>query len=458
MIVTFSVSNYRSFAAEETLSLVASKRFATQHADHTAPIPDSDERVLRTAVLYGANGAGKSNLFKALRYLRLLARTPRTKGSGTGREAFRFGNYGQSPSQFDLQFITNGALYRFGVKVDDDRVVEEWLVRVSGGREKALYERVIDETGDVKVDASGLQGVGTKLRDLAKVGGLQNNTFLATLQANVEAPEEFGEELRAILSWFRRDLRLISPRQTRSIRALARDLAKDAELLAFAGDFLRSASTGVDRLQVEKQPITETELRPLLSESAAATLFRPLSDGTARTWPLRDGSELLIEGNSGNHYYRVRVEAGHLDNAGRVIPLELEEESDGTQRLLYLIPALHQLRKRGAVFVIDEIDRSLHPMLVRSFLQSFLSLCKGAERQIIVTTHESSLLDQDLLRRDEIWFAEKDHSGATRLYSLTDFNVRKDLEIRKHYLHGRFGAIPFLGGISRLLETDGPDE
>ncbi len=97
-------------------------------------------------------------------------------------------------------------------------------------------------------------------------------------------------------------------------------------------------------------------------------------------------------------------------------------------------------------------------MLVRSFLQSFLSLCKGAERQIIVTTHESSLLDQDLLRRDEIWFAEKDHSGATRLYSLTDFNVRKDLEIRKHYLHGRFGAIPFLGGISRLLETDGPDE
>jgi AAA15 family ATPase/GTPase len=108
------------------------------------------------------------------------------------------------------------------------------------------------------------------------------------------------------------------------------------------------------------------------------------------------------------------------------------------------------------VFVIDEIDRSLHPMLVRTFLESFLKLCEGEQRQIIVTTHESSLLDQDLLRRDEIWFAEKDSSSATRLYSLTDFKVRNDLELRKHYLQGRFGAVPFFGGIERLVE--GHDE
>ena len=106
------------------------------------------------------------------------------------------------------------------------------------------------------------------------------------------------------------------------------------------------------------------------------------------------------------------------------------EESDGTRRLLQLIPALKSLKDGPRVYVIDEIDRSLHPILVRGFLDFFLNSCKGERRQLIMTTHESSLLDQDLLRRDEIWFAEKDDSGATSLYSLLDFKVRKDLEIQ----------------------------
>jgi DNA-binding transcriptional LysR family regulator len=235
-------------------------------------------------------------------------------------------------------------------------------------------------------------------------------------------------------------------------------LANDPDLLTFAGDYLKSASTGVDRLQVERQPVSESEIRSLVSDITASKLLTPLSDGMSRNYPLPDGSELRIEGNGGNSYYRVRVEAAHVDLAGGIVPLELKEESDGTRRLLYLLPALHQLREHGAVFFIDEIDRSLHPMLVRTFLASFLKLCEGEQRQIIVTTHESSLLDQELLRRDEIWFAEKDRGAATRLYSLTDFNVRKDLEIRKHYLQGRFGAVPFLGGIRRLLEDSGHNE
>ncbi|HKT50165.1 MAG TPA: AAA family ATPase, partial [Candidatus Angelobacter sp.] len=105
-----------------------------------------------------------------------------------------------------------------------------------------------------------------------------------------------------------------------------------------------------------------------------------------------------------------------------------------------------------AVYFIDEIDRSLHPILIWKFLEYFLRSCKEGRQQVILTTHESNLLDLALLRRDEIWFAEKDDKGATRLYSLSDFKVRKDLEIRKHYLQGRFGAVPFLGGLDRLLE------
>src|ERR1700685_4154495 len=114
MIVSFSVSNFRSFSSEETFSLVASNRLSGRHEDHAVPIPDSSERVLRTAVLYGANGAGKSNLFKALRYVKSVAAEPRPKNSGTGREAFRFREEADGISEFDLQFIAKGSLYRYG--------------------------------------------------------------------------------------------------------------------------------------------------------------------------------------------------------------------------------------------------------------------------------------------------------------------------------------------------------
>jgi AAA15 family ATPase/GTPase len=136
--------------------------------------------------------------------------------------------------------------------------------------------------------------------------------------------------------------------------------------------------------------------------------------------------------------------------------MDIEDESDGTRRLLDLLPALYEMQNRGGVYFIDEIDRSMHPILVRRLLEFFLASCGDNPGQMILTTHESSLLDLDLLRRDEIWFAEKDHEQATCLYSLADFKVRNDLEIRKHYLQGRFGAIPFFGSLDRLMK--GKDE
>lgn len=122
--------------------------------------------------------------------------------------------------------------------------------------------------------------------------------------------------------------------------------------------------------------------------------------------------------------------------------MDIAEESDGTRRLLNLLPALYHMTSRTSVFFIDEIDRSMHPLLSRTFLEFFLNKCN--ESQLILTTHESNLLDLKLLRRDEIWFTEKDASGTTHIYPLTEFRVRGD-NIREHYLQGRFGAIPFLG-------------
>lgn len=451
MIVSFSVSNFRSFSSEETLSLVASNRLSGSHDDHAVPIPDSKERVLRAAVLYGANGAGKSNLFKALRYLKSVALEPRKKNSGTGREPFRFAGARDEPSSFDLQFIAADRLYRFGFKVDDERVIEEWLFQVVGNREKPLYERVTDENGKVAIDAEGLKGAGEKVAALSKVGGPQNQSFLATANATLDSGD-YGEGLGHVLAWFKEGLNLVGPDE--SIGAPGFLLDQDSGLRSFASEFLKSASTGVDHLEVQKREIfREQPASSLADRLLASALLQDLADGEdgSLRMGLGDGSELLVERKGGNRAYRISLHAAHEHEPGKVVRLELAEESDGTRRLLNLIPALHPSGTAGAVYFIDEIDRSLHPILVKEFLEFFLKSTDGGPRQIIVTTHESNLLDQELLRRDEIWFAEKDQTAATRLYSLLDFRVRNDLEIRKHYLQGRFGAVPFLGNLESLL-------
>lgn len=451
MIVSFSVSNFRSFAAEETFSLVASNRMYGHHESHAVCIPDSAEKVLRTAVLYGANGAGKSNLFKALAYLAEMALRPREKNSGTGREAFRFGEEQKQPSGFDLRFVAGSKLYRFGFKVDDQRITEEWLVRVNGSREEEIYERVTDSQGKVTIEAKGLKDAGEKLAALATVGGPQNQTFLATIRATLNL-SDWGDELIVVLNWFEQSLKLIKP-DTYFMR-LGHLLALDAKFLEFAGEFLKSSSTGVDHLKVVKKELTEEQLRGLLPESVVARVLKGMQEDGAAVVPIRENMELLVERTGENHFYHLTIQAAHEHQAGQVVSLELSEESDGTRRLLQLIPALHHLRTRGGVYFIDEVDRSMHPMLVWKFLEFFLQSCAEGQKQIIVTTHESNLLDLDLLRRDEIWFAQKDQTGATRLYSLADFKARKGLEIRKHYLQGRFGAVPFLGNLDRLLSPE----
>jgi hypothetical protein len=453
MIVSFSVSNFRSFSSEETLSLVASNRLSGHHDDHAVPIPDSKEKVLRTAVIYGANGAGKSNLFKALRYVEMMVLQPRQKKRWTGREVFRFGEAGDAPSGFDLQFIAQGKLYRFGFKVNDRRITEEWLVRVNWGRETTIYERATDENGKVTIEGRGLKTGGEKLMALATVGGPQNQLFLATMRATVDA-SDLNDELRGILTWFEGGLILIAP--DAPLGSLGHVLAADSDLQRFASEFLKSASTGVDHLEVLKNEISEDDLRRLLPEAVVSDALEKIGQSEeGRALVIKgEGEDLLVERTADNHFYRIAIQAAHEHRDGKPVPLDLAEESDGTQRLLELIPALHDLRVGDATYIVDEIDRSMHPMLVWKFLEFFLKSCSAGRGQLIVTTHESNLLDLDLLRRDEIWFAEKDQSGATRLYSMIDFKVRKDLEIRKHYLQGRFGAVPFLGNIDRLLEAD----
>ena len=449
MILSFSVSNFRSIHGEQTLNLVASKRLGATHNDHLVAIPGVDESVLKTAVLYGANGAGKSNLFRALAYTKTIALRARKKNTGTKRESFRLGGAHAEPSGFDLQFVASEKVFRFGCEVDDDRILKEWLAEVKGEKLEIIYERITQAEGEVVVELGTSLNASAKLRALATVGGPQNASFLATIRANLKA-EDYGTELETVINWFDLSLQLVAPDSTPT--ALGRTLADNADFAMFAGAFLKHASTGIEHLNVDKKEITEDRLRAILPEEMVSTILKNLNEEGSSSILLGEDSELLIERTEQDHYYLITIQAAHQGGDGRAISFKLSDESDGTKRLLHLMPALHALQSEDVVFVIDEIDRSMHPMLVWKFLEFFLKGCNEGGRQVIVTTHESNLLDLELLRRDEIWFVEKDQAGATTLYPLTDFKVRQDLEIRKHYLQGRFGAVPFLGNLDRLVE------
>jgi AAA15 family ATPase/GTPase len=217
----------------------------------------------------------------------------------------------------------------------------------------------------------------------------------------------------------------------------------DEEFRQFAGRFLRAASTGVDRLDVVRQPVTEDDL----GRSIPPAIIREMRDKTRQTGAeamvlIGEGEMLALGPGEANRPYLIQIQAMHDRAVTGGAALPIADESDGTRRLLDLLPTLYNAPTGGKVFAIDEIDRSLHPLLVRKYFDFLLNESGVSNSQIIATTHESTLLDQDLLRRDAVWFVEKDASEMTRLYPLLEFKVRKDLELRKNYLEGRFGATP----------------
>jgi predicted ATPase len=459
MLLSFSIENYRSFQAEQTLNLLASRRGGTPEGDaHCCEIPGIGEHALRVASLYGANGAGKSNLVRALALVKRLVTHGTAPGQPISHTPFLLdAESSAKPSVFELQFLEDGEVFRYGFCYDASRVHEEWLDVYEGKKERNLFARTTQENGAVTVELGpAAQGPNTshKMKSLADVGARPNQLFLTEVM-NLDDPEAQGPRFRRAVTWFKSTVSIIEP--DARFLPLAQMIAADEQFAHFAERFLRDASTGISRLEVKTDDMAKIDLPELFQQ-----LFKAVLEGSsgenAGILPLSAGEEVVLEGTGKEKVRRRRIVAWHDQGTALPTPLPLQEESDGSRRLLNLLPALYRLAGQGGVFVIDELERSMHPMLARKFVEFFLKGVPNAKGQLIFATHESTLLDLDLVRRDGIWFAEKDEKGATHLYSLADFKVRKDLRIEKGYLEGRFGAIPFLGGIDHLMEEQAAAE
>lgn len=445
MLISFSVSNFRSFGEEVTLDMIASPKL-TDHTDHLVKIENTERDVVRTAMLYGPNAAGKSNLIKAMDCAqRLILTGPASLQAGP--EPFRFDpGKASKPSSFEFRFMVGAEIFSYGFDVGRRGIVAEWLTARRGAREKVVFER--NEKGQTSIGNAPKslfpdeEAMGHTLSILSQLPIRPTQLFLSRAHS---LPEEvLGTTLRGVIEWLTEDL-IILEADARSCDMLER-LYSDNAFKRFAESFLCNVDTGICELKFHEQSRDCGEHE--------REIFQPFGD--AESMPLRrfgclGDMDERIDPNDPTKVITRQLMSLHCssDGNGRFM-LPFGEESDGTQQLLHYLPYLNPQQGRSRVVVIDELDRSLHPKLCWELVELFSKSCPGVRRQMIVTTHEAHLLDQELLRRDEYWMVEKDKTGQSRLTPLTDFNVRKDLNLRKGYLQGRFDALPIIGDISSL--------
>ena len=444
MLINFTVGNFRSFCAESTLNLVASKS-QKGHEEHCVPIGRTGQRVLRAGVIYGANAAGKSNLVSAIDFAQTLI----VHGAGPMKRIalnqFRFTDESSRPSSFEFRFLVEDQVFVYGFDVTADEVTAEWLEATNArGKETEVFQRTGQEIliGDLKKfrDAGAVSSEALKA---LKLLGTRPNQLLLNKIVDLDA-ERRGELLDRVVWWFTECLTVIEP--AASFAPMLEYLNEDKDFRHFAAEFLSSVGTGIGALNVEQTEISADKLPKPIVES-----LQSVNEVEAISVAFGPGMSLYLKPDDPSTVIRRNLAAEHVVGDSNYA-LSFAEESDGTQRFLHLLPALYHLKNSRKVFVIDELDRSLHPLLSHALLKFFVDVCPLSYQQLIVTTHETYLLDLDLLRRDEIWFAEKDERQQTQLFSLVDMGVRKDLRLEKSYLQGRFGAIPFIGGTDRLKD------
>jgi AAA15 family ATPase/GTPase len=443
MLIRFVVSNFLSFNEEKEFNMLAGS-FKT-HKHHIYDLGKIE--VLKGSAIYGANGAGKSNLVKAIDTLKeLVAEGAVNKSINEKKFKLNVVNKDQ-PIHFEIEFYTNKKFFAYGLTIHNTWVIEEWLYESGITKEdKLIFERKLSKANMPSIKIADKYQKTQKARlliELMEENLLKNNELLLSKSENLRI-----EEIDIVKEWFDDKLNIIYPNS--KFNGLVPVIATSERFKTFANDLLRTFDTGIKSLEIET--VDFEKFFGEEDEKAKKGLLEDLDNGMSVMFPSAVGNVLILR-EDGKDIVR-RVIATHDDCNGKGVIFELNEESDGTKRLLDFIPAFDLILSSDVTIIIDEIDQSLHPALLKTLIHKVM-LDESTQGQLIFTTHESNLLDLDIFRQDEIWFAEKDKiSGGTQLYSLSEFKPRYDLDIRKGYLKGRFGAIPFLADLENLNWQD----
>ncbi|MDR9449510.1 MAG: AAA family ATPase [Psychroflexus sp.] len=441
MLIRFVIENMFSFGERKEFTTIPNKRLKTLQ-DHKYNVDDFE--ILKLSSIYGANGAGKSNLIKSLFYFqRLITREEipfRLKDT-----QYKFGN--QKEQILAIEFIQDGTPLYYGIVLSEDKIsTEELYVSGLGKKEDELiFERkTVGEKTSIKfLDDFENDEKSQVLKTVLLEEFVKPNEPILKLLSNRD--NKFLKDVKKAYEWFSETLQIITPDS--KPRALAHKIDTDIEFKQYAEDLMRSFNIGIKSLGTEKKNIEEFFGED--NENELDKLIKEVEESPKKMIGLRSrrGDELIIVKENDTIWVKT-LKVEHSSTSKSAF-FDLDEESDGTVRLLDFVPAFKNVISSEKVYIINEIERSIHPLLIKELVKKF-SLDNNTRGQLIFTTHESNLLDQEIFRQDEIWFAEKDLNGSTDLYSLSDFKEHKTIDIRKGYLNGRYGSIPFLGNLEDL--------
>lgn len=416
MLIEFSLENFRSIKDEVTLSLVASPDKSLDNNLITADVLKKDN-LLRSAVLYGANASGKSNVVLAINSLKNMVMRSHTfqKGTEISYSPFKLDKqYLSKPTKFKIVFIKNNIKYLYGVAFTNEKIIDEYLYYYPEDRKSIIFERKDTNHYKFTIDKKEQKFLSDKTLD--------NVLYLSSsTQLNYKKTSE-------AFDWFKDTLVVIGATDhPQLIDFTARSLNKDNKFKELILKALLEADLGIDdvsasfeKVSIDEIPIMiQKQLKFLLSDKAGD--LEKIDIKTIHKVLNEKGDEFKVEFN-------------------------FDEESEGTKRLFALIGPWIDALNAGRVLIIDELDTKLHHSLNVFLIKIFHNPTQNrSNAQLIFTTHNTNLLDLDLFRRDQFWFTEKNPNiGSTDLYSLVEFSPRKDKNIQKGYLAGRYGAIPFI--------------
>lgn len=447
MLIGFKIKNFRSYNEMQHFSMIAGK--TRNFKEHI--VEENNLNILKFSSIYGANASGKSNLFLAIDLGKKLIMN--NMQGIVLNQYFKIDSKNENkPSYFEYEIQKNKKLYSYGfeININKKEIVSEWLIDMTKNKPIIVFERDVNK----KIISSELKlnSKDNKSRfDICKKDMENNNNvfFLTEMIRRISMGKEKIEEFKDFINvsdFIINDLQIISPNEERKIQF--NYFVKYRENIK-----VLLKQLGLDIRDFEEVPSSLNDIKNHLNNpNAYNDLVNELNNADF------DNRQALLRIE--NAIYTIKKEKDSLDvkkiqflhdNSNTFF--DAYDESDGTLRILELIDVLFTNNK---VFVIDEIDRSLHPALTVRFIKCFLKLARKRNNQLIITTHESRLLNFDILRRDEIWFSEKNSDGSTKLYSLEQFkdDARFDRKIDKAYLDGRYGAVPIFIDFPEVIDNN----
>jgi uncharacterized protein len=435
LLIRFRARNFRSLKEEQELSLVASS--LKDSPDNVTHVEALNTGLLRAAAIYGANASGKTNVIKALQYMAAAVQNSQRLWPPDGpipREPFLLDPESKNdPSSFAVDLLLGGVRFHYGFSLNDHEVLEEWLNAYPRGKRQTWFRR---ERGTFTF-GKNLTGENRAIENLTR----SNSLFLSA------AAQNNHEALLPLFKWFTEQLGYV-PRERGSLLQETAGLCKDDAFKDWVVKALTAADLGVVGVGIRELDLLSPPVESV-SETAAA-LLREMTGMLQRM-----GDKLKEAGLRASSLEKSLVFALlHRGATGAPVSFEEYNESDGTVAFLGLLaPAIRGIWL-GGTLCVDELDASLHPLLGLEVVRWFNDLkFNSRNSQIIFTTHDTNILDKASLRRDQIWFTEKDAEGGTHLYPLTDFKPRKKENFERGYLQGRYGAIPFIGSTDFLSQA-----